>query len=183
MNKRNKILIAVVVSVLTVGIAFGALSIAKAHSGNGFANARGSMFEGNHNGRSAAFENRSPMGYMNEGINDVAKFLGVSTDTMRTEISNGKSIADIAKENGKTVDELKSFLTKEFTVKMDALLKDGKITQDNYNTAKKYFEERLDSMINGNMGKGFNWNRRGCMNGHKGPMGFSRGGRNPISKP
>ncbi len=188
MSKKNKILVAVVVGILTVGIAFGAVSIAKARSGNGDrSNAQsGRRFMMNsEGGNNFGWSKGRKMGYGQEGMDDLAKFLGINEEQIRSERESGKSLAEIAQANGKTVDELKSFVTNEFTEKMDALLKDGKITQEQYDNIKSNFGKRVDEMINRKGTDRPNWAGKGQKGEHKGfgRMGSHEGNCEPVNKP
>ena len=192
MNKKNKILVAVVVGVLTVGIAFGAFSIAKANNGTGnsISGAGRQAMSGERKGSGRY----GIMGREHGEMDDLASFLGIDTDTLESERQSGKSLAEIAKEHNKTVDELKAFLGTEFTNKIDALLKDGKITQEQYDNMKSRFNERIDEMINRTStgmpewrGKGNNGEHRGMSkwtaNRGTGNQGFHRGDCSGVNNP
>ncbi len=149
MKKKTTILVLAVVGILTVGIAFGAFSIANAHNG------------ANPNSASASFNrakgmfgnrtNKNEYGMMaREGMDEMAKFLGITDNELISERRSGKSLAEIAEAHGKSVEELKAFVEKEFNDHASELLKEGKITQSQFNEMKEHFEERINNMINGN---------------------------------
>jgi predicted RNA-binding protein associated with RNAse of E/G family len=96
---------------------------------------------------------------------DIANFIGVTIDDLRTARESGKSLATIATEHGKTEDALIQFVISKETANLDSLLKDGKITQVQYDNAVKDMATRVKEMVertetgkpgftNG-MGKGF----------------------------
>jgi len=96
---------------------------------------------------------------------DIANFIGVTIDDLRTARESGKSLATIATEHGKTEDALIQFIISKETANLDSLLKDGKITQIQYDNAVKDMATRVKEMVertetgkpgfaNG-MGKGF----------------------------
>ena len=96
---------------------------------------------------------------------DIANFIGVTIDDLRTARESGKSLATIATEHGKTEDALIQFIISKETANLDSLLKDGKITQAQYDNAVKDMATRVKEMVertetgkpgfaNG-MGKGF----------------------------
>ncbi len=165
MKKKTTILVLAVVGIFTVGIAFGAFSVANAHNG------------ANPNPASAPFNramgmfgnqaNKNGYGMMErEGMDEMAKFLGISDDELISERRSGKSLTEIVAAHGKSAEELKAFVEKEFNEHASELLKEGKITQTQFNEMKEHFEERINDMINEN-GMRFGrkaWGnfRRGC---------------------
>jgi hypothetical protein len=189
MSKRNKIVVAVIVGVLTVGVAFGAVSIANAHNGIGSARSAQSGQRLMQKGERTNGVAGRMMEYGKERMDGLAAFLGLDSNTLETERENGKSLAEIAQANGKTPDELKVFLENEFIKRADSLLKEGKITQQQYDNMKSHFEERINEMINRKgtgrpewAGKGSNRIQNGEQRGNGRP-GFHRGDCGQVNKP
>src|SRR4029079_423987 len=58
-----------------------------------------------------------------------AKYLGLTEAELRTQLDSGKTLAEIAKAQGKTVDGLEKALTADTMAKLDAAVKAGTITQ------------------------------------------------------
>ncbi|NYE58598.1 hypothetical protein [Carboxydothermus ferrireducens] len=81
-------------------------------------------------------------------LDSIAKFLGIDTTTLITERQSGKSLAQIAKEKGKSETDLVNFIVKERTAQLDQLVKDGKITQAQADLAKSQMVERVKAHIN-----------------------------------
>lgn len=52
----------------------------------------------------------------------VAGFLGISREDLTNELAQGKSLAEIAQEHGKTRDELKTYLVSQATDEIDKLI-------------------------------------------------------------
>ena len=77
----------------------------------------------------------------------VASFLGIDAATLRTELET-KSLATVATENGKTVDELKSFLTSEAQTKLADAVTAGKMTQEQADAALAALQAHLDDEVN-----------------------------------
>ena len=145
MKKKTTILVLAVVGILTVGIAFGAFNIANAHNGT---NPNRSSAP---SGRAMGMFGNSMNGYgmmAREGMDEMAEFLGISDNELISERRSGKSLAEIAKAHGKSAEELKAFVEKEFNDHASELLKEGKITQTQFNEMKEHFEERINDMIN-----------------------------------
>ncbi|MEF3244837.1 MAG: hypothetical protein K6343_02485 [Caldisericaceae bacterium] len=82
------------------------------------------------------------------GINqDVANFLGITLDQLRSEIKSGKTLAAIATEHGKTEQELINFIVAKEKAILDDALKTGKITQDRYNAMIANLEARVKERV------------------------------------
>jgi hypothetical protein len=58
----------------------------------------------------------------------VADFLGITAAQVRTELEAGKSLADVAKAQGKTVAGLQDAIVAAATKKLDAAVADGRLT-------------------------------------------------------
>ncbi|MCC6386179.1 MAG: hypothetical protein IT302_02220 [Dehalococcoidia bacterium] len=81
---------------------------------------------------------------------DIAAFLGITTDQLRTEQA-GKSLAQVAEAHGKTRDQLKAFLQQEHDKSVDAAVAAGKMTADQGAKAKAGFATMVERMIDGVM--------------------------------
>ncbi len=80
----------------------------------------------------------------------VAEFLGMSQEELRSSIrEDRKTLLTIAKEKGKTEDQLKSFLSTEFDENIAQAVKDGKITQTQADNMKSQKDTMISNMING----------------------------------
>ena len=64
------------------------------------------------------------------GVEELATYLGLKPEELRTQLMSGKSLADIAKAQGKTVDGLKTAITDAVTKRLDAAVTAGKITTE-----------------------------------------------------
>lgn len=78
---------------------------------------------------------------------EVAAFLGVDEATLRTELQT-KSLATIATERGKTVDQLKSFLAAQAQTALAARVASGDMPQTEADEKLAELQERLDEEIN-----------------------------------
>ncbi len=102
---------------------------------------------------------------------DIAAFLGITEDQLRTEQQGGKSLAQVAEAHGKTRDQLKAFLTQEHNTRIDAAVTAGKMTADQAANAKAAFATAVDRMIDGVMPN--------KPMGGRGPMGGGAPGQMP----
>lgn len=105
--------------------------------GGGFKGGRGDSGPGGHGGFG---------GVMKQGSEALATFLGISADTLRTELQ-GKSLADVASAHGKSADQLKAFLTSEAEKKAQEAVTAGKLTQDQATKMLDAMKANLDQMI------------------------------------
>ena len=81
-----------------------------------------------------------------------ATYLGLTEAKLRSELEAGKTLAEIAKAQGKTVAGLKEALKANTKAKLDAAVKDGRITQAQADEMLSRFDEHLDDMIAGKLG-------------------------------
>lgn len=83
------------------------------------------------------------------GLGAAATYLGVTSDELRGELKQGKTLAAIATAKGKTVAGLKAALRAELERKIDAAVKAGKLTQTQADAKKAASAEWLDAIVNG----------------------------------
>jgi hypothetical protein len=76
-------------------------------------------------------------------IGDVASALGLSTDKLFEQLRDGKSIADIAKAQGKTLADVRSAVTAKAKTRLDKAVKDGDITQTQADDVLEQLDDRL----------------------------------------
>ena len=94
----------------------------------------------------------------------LTQFLGIQETALKTALQSGKSLAQVAQDNGKTRDALKAFLTTQAKTRIDKAVADGKLTQDQATKMLAAQATHLDQMID----------RTGPPAGGRGPGG--RGG-------
>ncbi len=135
MSFKKKIFITILIGVLAVGAVFGTASLVNANNARS-ASARGF-------GYGAAQRNGSGQ----IGIDGIANFLGVSKKTLISERQSGKSLAEIAEEHGKTAEQLKAFILKQADEHLNTMLKEGKITKEQFDAMKNRIEARVSEMI------------------------------------
>ncbi len=91
---------------------------------------------GRHGGRG----NRGALGA------DLAKALGISQTELRTQLRDGKSVADIAKAEGKTLASVKSAVKAATKTRLDKAVKDGDITQTQADRMLDRFDKAFDHL-------------------------------------
>ncbi len=96
--------------------------------------------------------------HFNMGPSAAATYLGLTGAELRTQLMSGKSLAEIAKAQGKTVAGLEAAMTADTKKKLDDAVKSGRLTQAQADEVLKRMNERLDDIVNG---KGFKGGHRG----------------------
>ena len=102
---------------------------------------------GGHHGGGFGFGHHGPA-----SLDAAAKYLGLTEAELHTQLESGKTLAEIAKAQGKTVDGLKKALTADTKAKLDAAVKDGKLTQAQADELLKRTTDHLDDIVNGKIG-------------------------------
>jgi hypothetical protein len=86
----------------------------------------------------AAFDEHRPM-------SAAASYLGLSQDELRTELQSGKSLAEIAKAQGKSVSALKNAMIAAVKTNLDA---NTRLTDEQKTTILAELTSRIDTMVN-----------------------------------
>ncbi len=93
------------------------------------------------------------------GLDEAAAYLGISEDALHTELESGKSLAEVAKAKGKSVDGLVSALVTASTKKIDAAVSAGRLTEEQAASLKADLKSHITDLVNGTrpegMGRGF----------------------------
>ena len=77
-----------------------------------------------------------------------ASYLGLTEAELRTELTSGKTLAQVAREQDKSVDGLIDALVKAQNEKLDQAVKDGRLTQAQANEIKQGQRERISDFVN-----------------------------------
>jgi hypothetical protein len=84
-------------------------------------------------------------------LSAAAAYLGLSESDLQTQLASGKSLADIAKAQGKSVDGLVTALLADEKKELDAAVAAGRITQAQADQMLANAKQRLTDMVNGTM--------------------------------
>lgn len=79
---------------------------------------------------------------------DVAKYLDLTTAKLRTQLESGKSLADVATAQKKSVSGLKDAIKAAAKKQLDSLVASKKITQDQANNALTELNDHIDDLVN-----------------------------------
>ena len=75
-------------------------------------------------------------------------YLGLTAAQLRTQLESGKSLADVAKAQGKTVSGLEDAIVAAATKKLDAAVAAGKLTAAQEATMLADLKSHVDDMVN-----------------------------------
>jgi hypothetical protein len=84
-----------------------------------------------------------------------ADYLGVTKEQLLADLRSGKSLADVAKEKGKSVDGLVDALVADVNRKLDDAVKAGRLTEAQRKELGASIEERVTALVNGEFRRGF----------------------------
>jgi len=81
-------------------------------------------------------------------IGAAATYLGMTQDQLLTQLRSGKSLADVAKAQGKTVSGLEDAITSSAQTQLDQAVKAGKLTQTQADEIMSELKSHLDDLVN-----------------------------------
>jgi len=87
-------------------------------------------------------------------LDAAAKAIGITEAQLQTELQNGKTLAQIATEHGKTADDVVNALVADAQTKLNAAVKAGKLTQDQADAMLKDLKSHITDLVNGTMPEG-----------------------------
>jgi hypothetical protein len=82
-------------------------------------------------------------------LSAVATYLGLSEDQLQTQLQSGKTLAQIATAQGKTVAGLEQAVKDAAQKDLDQAVADGKLTKDQEQQILSGISSRLDKIVNG----------------------------------
>jgi len=82
-------------------------------------------------------------------LDAAATYLGLTDDQLRSQLESGKSLADIAKAQNKSVDGLKQAIISAAQSKLDQAVKDGRLTSDEESQILAKLKANIDDLVNG----------------------------------
>jgi len=139
MKKRNIVL----VTLLTLGIVFGSVAYVNAGTGSNKSGNVAAAFSK----MKDAFGKGLKLGPETDMDAQIATFLGITEDELRTELQSGKTLAAIATNHGKTEDALIQFIVEKEKANLDTALKNGTITQTQYDNMVANLEARVKERV------------------------------------
>jgi hypothetical protein len=89
-----------------------------------------------------------PHGHFDE-LGAAASYLGLSDDQLHTQLESGKSLAQVAKDRGKSVDGLVQSMVDSATKKLDAAVTAGRLTKAQEQQILSGLKQRITDFVNG----------------------------------
>ena len=87
-------------------------------------------------------------------LDPIAKALGITTEELQNDLRNGQSIADIAKAKNVDLSTVVDAVMTEVQNRLDQLVNDKKLTQDQADRIEARLKDRITSLLNGDLAKG-----------------------------
>jgi len=84
-------------------------------------------------------------------LDAAATYLGLTEAQLRTQLESGKSLADVAKAQGKSVDGLEQAMLASIKTKLDQAVKDGKLTATQRDDIMAKITASIDDLVNGKL--------------------------------
>jgi hypothetical protein len=106
------------------------------------------------------------------GLDAAATYLGLSQDALRTQLESGKTLADVAKAQRKTVDGLVQALVADAKKHLDDEVTEGHLTKAQEAQMLSNLEQRIRAMVNGTRPTGMPAPRSGFRQGFDGGPSF-----------
>jgi hypothetical protein len=94
------------------------------------------------------FFHAGPGGPIKAGLDAAAKYLGLTDKELVSKLESGKSLADVAGDQNKSVDGLKSAIKDSVKAQLDDAVKNKGLTQDQENRILDGLDKRLDDAVN-----------------------------------
>jgi hypothetical protein len=82
------------------------------------------------------------------GIDGAAKYLGMTDRQLFDAFRGGKSLAQVTKDKGKSVEGLKAAIKSAETARLDQAVKEGRLTDAHRTRILSGLDQRLDDLIN-----------------------------------
>ena len=91
-----------------------------------------------------------PHGFFH-GLDAAATYLGLTEAQLHSRLESGKTLAEIAKAQGKSVDGLKDALVKEAKMKLDAAVTAGRLSSAEEQRILADLQQHVDDLVNGTL--------------------------------
>ena len=106
-------------------------------------------------------------------LDDIAKAFGTTPAKLFQSLRSGKSVADIAKANGKSLADVRTAAKTAITTRLDEAVKDGDLTQKQADEMLARLDEKLDAIVSG---RALRLRRHGDRGGRRDPGEMRPGG-------
>jgi len=104
-----------------------------------------------------------------KGLDAAATYLGLTEAQLQSQLESGKSLAEVAKAQNKSVSGLEDALVKDVQDKLDQAVKDGRLTKAQEQQMLSGLKQHVDDLVNGKVPdrprfgfrRGFGFDRQG----------------------
>jgi hypothetical protein len=87
-------------------------------------------------------------------LDTAAQYLGLTDKQLRTQLRSGKSLAQIAKSQGKSLSGLESAIRSAVKARLDKMVQNKRMTAAQENQFLQQFDKSLPSLVNGSLPAG-----------------------------
>jgi hypothetical protein len=105
------------------------------------------LFGGPHRFGGPGRVHHAPFGHLSAA----ADYLGLTVPALLEKLSSGRSLTDVAKAQGKSVDGLKKAMVADAKERLDKAVENGMLTEAQAKEALSEIEARIDDLVNGNL--------------------------------
>ena len=88
-------------------------------------------------------------GEFHKGLDAAATYLGLTEAQLQSQLESGKSLAEVAKAQNKSVSGLEDALVKDVQDKLDQAVKDGRLTKAQEQQLLSGLKQHVDDLVNG----------------------------------
>lgn len=85
------------------------------------------------------------------GLDAATSYLGLTEDQLHSRLESGKTLAEVAKAQGKSVDGLEAAMIKDATTKLDAAVKAGRLTAAQEQQILADLKQHVGDLVNGKL--------------------------------
>jgi hypothetical protein len=85
------------------------------------------------------------------GLEAAASYLGLDEAALREQLAGGKTLAEIAQEQGKSVEGLEQALLDAAEERLAAAVEDGRLTESQKDEMLERLSERIDELVRGEL--------------------------------
>jgi len=89
--------------------------------------------------------------HVHMGLDAAASYLGMSESALRSALDSGKTLAQVAKDKGKSVDGLVAAMVSAEKAQLAAAVKAGRLTQAEANSIQADVTARITDLVNGKL--------------------------------
>jgi len=134
---------------LVASIGVAAVTVISARSEDGNRTQHGQQFsEGDGESAKEDCEGRRGHGKFGANVSELAELVGTDVDGLKTALAEGKTLGEIAEENGVDAQTVIDALVVKANERIDAAVEAGKLTDEEAETKKSEAATRIEDVVN-----------------------------------